>query len=147
MDNKIKEYLEAANTAVDTISNEIDAMGDDGAELVMKTLATTTLKDLKDTHLNSFFTNYADVETLLDEGEVYKANEKILETCFAAGQANQLINLLPPSDHKIMLSAVVETVLTLAQKHQHELISLVANVNAEPTDKSAADSTGVAIFG
>ena len=54
MDNKIKEYLEAANTAVDIISNEIDAMGDDGAELVMKTLATTTLQDLKDTHLKQF---------------------------------------------------------------------------------------------
>ena len=79
MDNKIEEYLEAANTAVDIISNEIDAMGDDGAELVMKTLATTTLQDLKDTHLNSFFTNYADVETLLDEGGGYKANKKILE--------------------------------------------------------------------
>ena len=96
MDNKIKEYLEAANTAVDIISNEIDAMGDDGAELVMKTLATTTLQDLKDTHLNSFFTNYADVETLLDEGEVYKGERKDFRDLFRCWSGKPAHQSSPP---------------------------------------------------
>lgn len=120
---------EAATSWLEDISS-IDTADNPDASM-MQRFALKLLPELRDLRFKNLASLTQQVETYICDSEFELANQKVLEICFEAGVATQLIYLMPENAHRHTIAKLIDEVVAQAQKAQNNILTYVADVIPE----------------